>query len=293
MRKDDARAILVGIDGSPGSEAALCWAYTTAQLEDRPVTALLGWTADGLPRPVYQTAVNADYLGLMKAAEQTLNRVIAQVPMPDPPIELSRLVVADEPVKALADQARNAAMTVIGPRGPGIAHHILTGSMVQQLLHGRTSPVVVVRSPGSAGGPRDRRPVVVGVDGSAPSHAAVRWALTQATERKVSLRLVQAYRIHVTPLGPPLVGYYASLRQEAERLLADVVATDIGEDAAVETQRIAVDEFPSRGLLDTARDAQLLVVGSRGLGGFAELVLGSTAHQCVLHAPCPVAVLRG
>src|SRR5262245_50473286 len=114
MRKDDGRAILVGIDGSPGSEAALRWACTTARLEDRPVTALLGWTADGLPRPVYRAAVNADYLGLMNAAELTMDRVIAQVPLPDPPVELSRIVVADEPVKALADQARNSAMTVIG-----------------------------------------------------------------------------------------------------------------------------------------------------------------------------------
>jgi nucleotide-binding universal stress UspA family protein len=292
MSIDDSRRILVGIDGSPGSEAALRWAYMTAQLENRPVTALLGWTADGLPRPVYQAAVNADYPGLMKAAEQTLDHVIAQVPMPDPPVELSRLVVADDPVRALADHAKNAAMTVIGPREPGIAHRILAGSVAHHLLHRQTSPVIVVRGTGTVTGARDQRPVVVGVDGSAPSDAAVRWALTQAAERKVPLHLVHAYRIRVTPPGPPLVGFDASLRQDAERLLADVADANIGESADVEAHRIAVDEFPSRGLLDAARDAQLLVVGSRGRGGFTELVLGSTAHQCMLHAPCPVAVLR-
>jgi len=292
MSTDGSREILVGIDGSPGSESALRWAYATARLENRPVTALLGWTADGIPRPVYQAAANADYLGLAKAADLTLERVIAQVPMPDPPVELSRLVVAEDPVRALAAEAKNAAMTVIGTRGPGVAHRITAGSVAQRLLHARTSPVIVVHGTGTVSATRDQRPIVVGVDGSAPSSAAVRWAFTQAAERAAPLHLVHAYSVYVTPLGPPLVDYYASLRQNAERLLADVLAADIGNATDVEIHRIAVDEFPSHGLLDAARDAQLLVVGSRGRGGFAELVLGSTAHQCMMHAPCSVAVLR-
>ncbi|WP_045878556.1 universal stress protein [Pseudofrankia sp. DC12] len=288
----DSREILVGIDGSPGSESALRWAYATALLESRPVTALLGWTADGVPRPVYQAAANADYLGLTKAADLTLDRVIAHVPMPDPPVELRRAVVNEDPVQALADNAKTAAMIVVGPRGPGIAHRITAGSVAQRLLHCQASPVIVVHGLESDAGSGGGRPIAVGVDGSAPSNAAVRWALTQATEREVPLHLVHAYSIYVTPPGPPLVDFYPSLQRNAERLLADVMASDIGNDTGVEIHRIAVDEFPSRGLLQAARDAQLLVVGSRGRGGFTELVLGSTAHQCMLHAPRPVAVLR-
>jgi nucleotide-binding universal stress UspA family protein len=290
MSIEDGREILVGIDGSSGSASALRWAYATAHLEDRPVTALLGWTADGLPRPVFQAATRAGYPGLMEAAALTLDRVIAQVPRPDPPVELRRLVVAEEPARALADEARNAAMTVIGPRASSIPHRVLAGSMAHRLLHCHTSPVIVVHGP--VAGSLDHRPIVVGVDGSAPSSSAVRWALTQASERQAPLHLVHAYSIYFTPPGPPTVDFYPSLRRNAERLLADVVAAEVGDRADVELHQIAVDEFPSRGLLHAARDAQLLVVGTRGRGGFAELILGSTAHQCVLHAPCPVAVLH-
>ncbi|CAO5177641.1 Universal stress protein UspA-like protein [Frankia sp. AiPs1] len=282
--------ILVGIDGSTGSEAALRWAYTTAQLEHQPVTALLGWTADGLPRPVYQAAVNADHLGLTKAAEQTLHGTIARVPVPDPPVELHQVVVERDPVEALIHEARNATMTVIGTSGSGFAHRVLAGSVAQQLLHQHTGPVVVVRGDDEPVNP-DQRPIVVGVDGSDPSCAAVRWAADQAAARDVPLYLINAYRVHIAPFAPPME-YFASLHQGAEQLLTDTVTANIDDDSDLEIHRIAADDSPSRALLHAAQDAQLLVVGTRGRGGFAELVLGSTAHQCVLHAPCPVAVVH-
>ncbi len=291
MNAGHRQRILVGMDGSTGSEAALCWAYTTAQLEHRPVTALLGWTADGLPRGVYRAAVNADYLGLTKAAEQALHRSIARVPMPDPPVELHQVVVEQDPVEALVSEAKNAAMTVVGTSGSGFAHRVLAGSVAQQLLHQHTGPVVVVRGNDSAGQQPDRRPIVVGVDGSDPSSAAVRWAAEQAAERDVPLHLITSYRISLTPFAPP-IDYFASLHEDAERLLADVVAANIDDDTDLDIHQIAIDNSPSQALLHAARDAQLLAVGTRGHGGFAELVLGSTTHQCVLHAPCPVAVLH-
>ncbi|MCM3882337.1 universal stress protein [Frankia sp. R82] len=290
MSTERRQRILVGIDGSTGSEAALRWAYTTAQLEHRPVTALLGWTADGLPRGVYQAAVNADYLGLTKAAEQTLHRTVARVPMPDPPVELHQVVVEQDPVDALVNEAKNAAMTVIGTRGSGFVHRVLAGSVAHQLLHEHTGPVVVVRDTNDPAAP-DRRPIVVGVDGSDPCLAAVRWAADQATERNVPLYLINAYRAYMTPFAPP-VDYLTSLRQSSEQLLADIITVDFDDDTDLDIHPIAVDDSPSRALLLAAQDAQLLVVGTRGRGGFTELVLGSTAHQCVLHAPCPVAVLH-
>nr|WP_163549910.1 universal stress protein [Candidatus Frankia nodulisporulans] len=291
MSAENRQGVLVGIDGSPGSEAALRWAYATAQLEHRPVIALLGWTADGLPRGVYQAAVNADYLGLTKAAEQTLHHTIARVPMPDPPIELRQVVVEQDPVDALVHKAKNAAMTVIGTSGSGFAHRVLAGSVAHQLLHQHTGPVVVVRGDDSSGQQPDRRPIVVGVDGSDPSCAAVRWAADQAIAREAPLYLINAYRVYIAPFAPP-TEYFVSLHQDAEQLLADTVTATLDDDLDLDLHLIAVDDSASRALLLAAQDAQLLVVGTRGHGGFAELVLGSTAHQCVLHAPCPVAVLH-
>jgi nucleotide-binding universal stress UspA family protein len=152
---------------------------------------------------------------------------------------------------------------------------------------------VVVHHAETAATP-DRRSVVVGFDGSDSARAAVRWAAAQAAERGAPLCLVHGFAIPITPFGAPLDDFYSGLRAGAERLLADAMstATEVTAGAAgLDIRRLAVDDAPSRALLDAARQAQLLVVGTRGRGGFAELVLGSTAHQCALHAACPVAVI--
>ncbi|MCK9925969.1 universal stress protein [Frankia sp. Mgl5] len=289
---ESTRTILVGIDGSAGSEAALHWALETARIEHRPVTALLGWTADGLPRPVYRAAVNADHKGLAAAAAAMLDRTIERVPMPDPPVELHKIVVDQDPVDALVAEAKNASLTVIGARSPGLAHRILAGSVAQQLLHHCSGPVVVVRGTVTGDQP-DQRPIVVGVDGSEPSQAAVRWAAAKAAERGAPLHLVHGFRSNITTFGVPLDEFYPSLRTGAEQLLADVATADLDDDSDVKVSLQAVDDTPTRALLNASADAQLVVVGTRGRGGFAELVLGSTAHQCVLHAACPVAVIHG
>ncbi|MCK9901572.1 universal stress protein UspA [Parafrankia colletiae] len=298
MSTEPTREILVGIDGSAGSEAALRWAYRTAQVERRPVTALLGWTADGLPRPVYQAAAAAEHGALAAAAAQMLDRTIARVPAPQPAVELRRLVVDQDPVDALVAEAKNAAMTVVGARGPGLAHRILAGSVAHRLLHRSSGPVVVVRGTADEAGhadetaSQDRRPVVVGVDGSESSQAAVRWAAAQAAERGAPLHLVYGYRVDITSFGVSVDEFYPSLRTDAERLLADVATAGLDDEADLEVRQLAVDDTPTRALLRASAEAQLLAVGTRGRGGFAELVLGSTAHQCVLHADCPVAVLH-
>lgn len=293
MSTEPTLEILVGIDGSAGSEAALRWAYRTAQVERRPVTALLGWTADGLPRPVYRAAAAAEHGTLAVAAAEMLDRTIARVPAPQPAVELRRVVVDQDPVGALVAEAKKAAMTVVGARGPGLAHRILAGSVAHRLLHRSSGPVVVVRGTVEETGPQDRRPVVVGVDGSDPSQAAVRWAAAQAAERGAPLHLVYGYRVDITSFGLAVDEFYPSLHTGAERLLADVATADLDDEADLDVRQLAVDDTPTRALLCASADAQLLAVGTRGRGGFAELVLGSTAHQCVLHAACPVAVIHG
>ncbi|OAA25662.1 universal stress protein UspA-like protein [Frankia sp. EI5c] len=291
MSTEERRAILVGIDGSAGSEAALRWAYEAARVEQRPVTALLGWTADGLPRPVYQAALTAGHAGLAASAAEMLDRTVARVPAPVPPVELRKVVVDRDPVEALVAEAKNAEMTVVGQRGSGLAHRLLAGSVAHRLLHHSSGPVVVVRGTAPETGP-DRRPIVVGVDGSDASQAAVRWAAARAAARGVELRLVNGYHIDITAFGVPISNFYPSLRTGSEKLLADVATADLDDESTVEFSLRAVDDTATRALLRAAAEAQLLVVGTRGRGGFAELLLGSTAHQCVQHAECPVAVIH-
>ncbi|HSP72048.1 MAG TPA: universal stress protein [Gaiellaceae bacterium] len=137
--------------------------------------------------------------------------------------------------------------------------------------------------------------IVVGVDGSEQSKRALAWALEEARLRGAELRVVhtflypgQAWPGYVAPLDPGVLGM---IRSEAEDLIESIVAEVAGAEPAVEIVRVVVEGAPSERLLEEAADADLLVLGSRGLGGFAGLLLGSVGQQCVHHARCPVVVI--
>jgi len=137
--------------------------------------------------------------------------------------------------------------------------------------------------------------IVVGVDGSAGSRAALRWAHAEAQLRGATLEAVTVWQLPVMAWLPAFGAMPPpeDLSGEAERAL---VAT-LAEEGVSSTEEVPVVSVVAEGaaaaaLLDAADDADLLVVGSRGHGGFTELLLGSVSHQCVSHAPCPVVVVR-
>jgi nucleotide-binding universal stress UspA family protein len=133
--------------------------------------------------------------------------------------------------------------------------------------------------------------VVVGVDGSEHALRAVRRAVEEARLRGASLDVVHASPAVITipdpVLGPPI--RHEELREDGERIVDRAMASvDTG---GVEVERIVDIGQAARVLCDVARGADLLVVGSRGLGGFRGLLVGSVTHQVVAHAPCPVLVV--
>lgn len=134
--------------------------------------------------------------------------------------------------------------------------------------------------------------VVVGVDGSPGSLAALRFAVEEARARGALLRAVLAWSI---PIGGDLPGalvpdLVADFQREAEQELADVLASV--DTSRVEIEPVTVEGPAARSLLRASEDAALLVVGSRGRGGFKGLLLGSVSGHCVRHARCPVVVVR-
>jgi nucleotide-binding universal stress UspA family protein len=149
--------------------------------------------------------------------------------------------------------------------------------------------------------------IVVGVDGSPGSDAALRWALAEAKLRGVPLRAVNAYELPQLPVGGPLVGapgVFASgateedlepLRSaavtQAERIIEDALERMGPATDRIETESAAVEGPAAETLIAAARDAELLVVGSRGHGGFVGLLLGSVSQKVVHHQPCPVVIL--
>ena len=132
--------------------------------------------------------------------------------------------------------------------------------------------------------------IVVGVDGSEQSLAALNWAIAEARLRKGQVRLITAwyYPPMASTVGDGVID--DSFRQTAE--LVKVDALKAVADAGVDVTGEVVENSPATALLEAARDADLLVVGSRGHGGFAGLLLGSVSAQVIHHAPCPVLVVR-
>jgi nucleotide-binding universal stress UspA family protein len=131
--------------------------------------------------------------------------------------------------------------------------------------------------------------IVVGIDASEDSLRALRWALQEAVLRQASVELVHAYPIPELTAMPMIVTLPSDdeLQKAAEQVLTDALAT-VGGPGDVPTTTVARAGSPAAVLCDVARDADLLVVGARGLGGFRGLLLGSVSHQVVAHSPCPV-----
>jgi nucleotide-binding universal stress UspA family protein len=140
--------------------------------------------------------------------------------------------------------------------------------------------------------------IVVGVDHSAGATEAVRFALEEAKLRDATLRTVHAWQfgyIGVTGLEgalPAVGGELGDFRTAAAATLDATLREAIPETGGVEVERRVVEGAPTAVLVEQSRDADLLVVGSRGHGGFAQLLLGSVSQQCAQHAECPVVIVR-
>ena len=144
----------------------------------------------------------------------------------------------------------------------------------------------------------DMEKIVVGVDGSDASKQALRWAIEEARAHGASVTAVHAWElpppvpdVAAMPTMDP-VAFFPDFQNAAEKQVTDIVEEVVGDDTSVTVEPVSVEGSPANALIDAARDADLVVVGSRGLGGFKTLVLGSVSHQVAQHAPCPVVIHR-
>jgi nucleotide-binding universal stress UspA family protein len=142
-------------------------------------------------------------------------------------------------------------------------------------------------------GPR----IVAGVDGSPSSISALRWAIRQAglTSATVDAVIAWHYPVAAGSYGwaPTHIPESFNFRENAEKVLADAIGTACDQGSGVPVRARVVEGVAARVLLDASHGADLLVVGSRGHGGFTEALLGSVSQHCVHHARCPVVVIRG
>ncbi len=136
--------------------------------------------------------------------------------------------------------------------------------------------------------------ITVGVDGSEGAAAALRWAAGEARLRGARIRAVHAWSNPMLAYGyVPPGSYEEDLGQAAADGLDRLLEAAAPELRGIEVERLVVKGSAATALTDAAAGADLLVVGSRGLGGFRELLLGSVSHECAQRAPCPVVIVRG
>ena len=134
--------------------------------------------------------------------------------------------------------------------------------------------------------------IVVGIDGSDASIDALRWAAAQARRTGASLRVVTAWDLPMSYGWAP--GYPEGYDPEAaaEGLLVGAISAELGQHEDLEVETVVREGHPAPVLLEAAADASLLVVGSRGHGSFAGMMLGSVSDHCAAHVPCPVVIVR-
>jgi nucleotide-binding universal stress UspA family protein len=139
--------------------------------------------------------------------------------------------------------------------------------------------------------PSSDNPIVVGVDGSASSEEALRWAVIASTVTGGRIEAITIWQIPDTYGWALMSGGWAP-EKEAKKLLDKTVDAVFGDDRPPEIRLIVEEGNAAKVLIKHSVDARMLVVGSRGLGGFAGLLLGSVSAACAEHASCPVLVVR-
>lgn len=280
--------IVVGVDESEGAAAALRWAVQEADLRGATLTAVLAWAyldQHHVPRGSFDADYGED------DARAALDAIVAGTLGADVPVAVEREVVCDLAAPALLRVADGADLLVVGARGLGGFSGLLLGSVSQHVLHHAACPVAVVR--GRAAPPEGRAEhVVVGLDGSPASREALAWAVTEARLRSARLTAVRA---HLSPyLGFPEGAGLAldpAVEEEAARGTLDA-AVDSVDTTGLAVERQVVAGGAAAAILDAAADADLVVLGSRGVGGFRGMLLGSVSSHVTRHATCPVVVLR-
>ncbi|WP_380166264.1 universal stress protein [Jannaschia sp. R86511] len=282
-------SIVVGVDGSPGSDLALDWAADVAAAERRPLTLLHGVDpavvagAGDYPGATVDHARLAEQIRLEDDAMMSSAASRAHGRHPD--LDVHPVLTRSDPRSALLDLSAQAAMVVIGSRGRGPVASLLLGSVGVAVARHASCPVVV-RRPGG----RDADGVLVGVDGTAQSSPPVEFAYRVAALRSVPLTVMHCRQDGTR--GPAASGGSDPQELGDERVLvAESIAGMREKYPDVDVTVRLVHGSPAEELLSAAAGCGLLVVGHRRLSPVRSLVHGSVATTVVEHGTGPVAVV--
>lgn len=283
--------IVVGVDGSPESHAAVRWAAQEAVLRRRPVTLLhvvspivVTWPIEPVVTGFYEWQED-NATEVLKQSQETLYSAAEGSPPPEVHLELRHDGILTE----LSSASESADMIVVGSRGLGPVGGAVLGSVSRALLHHAQCPVVVARE-GVVRRTDRNLPVLLGIDGSPASEAATAFAFEEASRRGVELVALHAWSdVAVFPI---LGMDWHTYEQQGHEVLGERLAGWQEAYPDVHISRRIVCDKPARWLIDESKHAQLVVVGSRGRGGISSMLLGSVSTAVAESATTPVAVVR-
>jgi|SRR5262245_9879871 len=281
------RTIVVGVDGSANSAAALRWAHAESQRRGSRVQALYAW---GFVQPGHaggDHTFDASYTTARARAE--LAAFVEEALGPEAARDVRQRASYAYAPTALLAAGDYGELLVVGARGVGGLRGLRVGSVSRHLLHHTRRPLAVIPAIERPGAGR----IVAGFDGSESARRALAWAADEARRRDARLDVVQAWHVPY-PVAAPVAGYpvlVGALESTARSDICDALAApDLG-DLPVPATPVVVQGPAGPALLDAADGADLIVLGSRGLGTVAGALLGSVTHHVVHHATRPVVVV--
>ncbi|WP_327635149.1 universal stress protein [Kribbella sp. NBC_00482] len=284
--------IVIGYDGSPGSRSALQWAAVAADRAKVPLRIVEAFEVVIITRPSPGHIVPLD--AVREARQAALDALAGDIRTQYPGLQVDTSLVGDAAARTLIDAAQDARLMVLGSRGLGGWSGLLVGSVATQVTTHADCPVVVI--------PHDLRArahegptVVVGVDGSKVSAKAIDFAFDQAESLHAKVVAVHTWTSPFLTYadGASMLQFdEEKIREEARLLVAESVAGAAAEHPDVEWSTELAMGSAAQALVRRSESADLVVVGSRGRGGFTGLLLGSVGQSVLHHTHCPIAIVH-
>ena len=270
------KALVVGTDGSSAAAEALAWALEESHRRRVPLHVVTAWSPSRDPQETQwlSTMTSVSELRTAVADELAATVTSAVESANHHEVSISTEVAYGHPAKALIDESDPDRLLVVGSRGRGALSGIVLGSVSQACAQYARGPVVVVR-------------------GSTPTAGTGRVvAAVEARLRRAPLQVVHVWQDTDHAAHGRFVPPGESAKARADEAWYDILRAvlDIAPDVEIISEHVA--GYAQSVLLKASEGAALLVVGSRGLGGWAGLMLGSVSLHCITQSACPVAVIR-